>query len=230
VGPLGDAVSYSYDYRFAALGLADAKKFAVKYGRILGVRELPVIKVRNNLGAKWLGRLSWTPGKPTVMELQKDIFEDEETLERVVAHEMCHHVEMLEYEDDEEVKAKLRLGIQPPEHGPRWKELANKVNAVAGANFVTKTSDQSYVMPKKTKPFVLLVAPTSGPNLGYAVGVRLSPKMKRYVERYQQNYDGKLIQTTDPRWADGPRIGNGFAMPRDPEGKSKLRDLYDAAA
>lgn len=220
----------SYDYRFAALGLSDAKKFAAKYARILGVRELPIIKVHNNLGSKWLGRLSWTPGKPTVMQLQKSVFDNEGTLERIVAHEMCHHVEMLEYENDETVLAGLRLGIKPLEHGPRWRELAAKINSVAGANFVTRTSDQTYTMPKETKPYVLLIRPTHDGKLVYSVGVRLSPKMKKYIDRYKENDNAKLVTTTDARFSKGPRIGDGFSIPLDTEGKNKLRVLYDASA
>jgi hypothetical protein len=211
-------------------GLALVHKLAQKYAHMLGVTELPKIVVRNNLGAKWLGRLSWKKGQQNVMEIQESALGDEPTLERIVAHEMAHHVEMMGLENDQEALAKLRVGIKPQEHGERWQELAKKINSHVGdASFVTRTSDQSYVLETKTKPYLVLIEAVSRGSLGYAIGVRLSPKMQAYVDRHQQEYAAKLVTTTDPRWADGAKIGNGWSMPREPEGKAKLQALYDGA-
>jgi hypothetical protein len=209
----------------AALGLIH--KLAAKYAHMLGVTELPKIVVRNNLGSRWLGRLLWRHGHQNVMEIQTSALVDEHTLERIVAHEMAHHVEFLEI--TEEDLARIRIGIRPPEHGARWKELAHQINSAVGdSNFITETSDQAYVLAPESKPYVILVAPIMSGSLGYAIGVRLSPKMQAYADRYIANHEGKLIKTTDPKWTNGPRIGDGFAMPRDPEGKEKLKTLYDA--
>lgn len=206
-----------------------AAKVAAKYARILGVSELPKIVVRDNLGAKWLGRLIWRAGQQNVMELQSSIFSDENTLERVIAHEMAHHVEFLEFNENTEAIALVKMGIKPREHGDRFQELARKINSVAGANFVTEKSDTSYVLEQKTKPYFLLVSPLGG-NLGYALGVRITPKMQKYIDKYVSGYKGRLVKTDDPRWANGPRIGDGgFAMPRDPEDRAKLQQLYDSA-
>lgn len=209
--------------------LARVKQIAAKYARMLGVTELPKFVIRNNLGARWLGQLTWKRGQQNVMEIQQSVLSDENTLERIVAHEMAHHVEMMELENDQEALAKMRLGIKPQEHGDRWKELAKQINSHMGSDFVTKTSDQSYVQESETKPYVLLIEEVSRGSFGYAIGVRLSPKMQKYVERHQQSYNAKLVTTTDPQWTSGPRIGDGWAMPRTPEGKAALQALYDGA-
>lgn len=208
-----------------------AARVAAKYARMLGVTELPKIVVRDNLGAKWLGRLIWRNGQQNVMELQSSIFSDESTLERVVAHEMVHHVEFLEFNEDAEAVALVKMGIKPREHGDRFQELARKVNSVAGANFVTEKSDSTYVLEQKTKPYFLLVSPMGpGGNLGYALGVRITPKMQKYIDKYVSGYEGRLVKTDDPRWANGPRIGEGgFAMPHAAEDRAKLQQLYDSA-
>lgn len=209
----------------AALGLIH--KLATKYAHMLGVTELPKIVVRNNLGSRWLGRLIWRHGHENVMEIQESALVDERTLERIVAHEMAHHVEFLEI--TEEDLARIRIGIRPPEHGARWRELAHQINSTVGdSNFITETSDQAFVQAPETKPYVLLVSPIGSGSLGYAIGVRLSPKMQAYVDKYIANHKARLIKSTDPKWAHGPRIGDGFAMPRDAEGKEKLKALYEA--
>lgn len=201
------------------------RQFAVKYGRILGVTDLPKIAVRDNLSSNWLGRLTFRKGSENVMEIQARALADERTLERIVAHEMAHHVEMLELTEKD--MALLKVGIRPPSHGERWKELAAKINAVAGAGFVTKTSDHDFVLTTETKPYLVLIAPIGSNTLGYAIGVRISPKKQLYVDQ-RISGGAKLIRTTDVTWTDGPQMGDGWAVPRKPEVKERLQKLYDA--
>lgn len=224
-------MGYTYDRRI--WGRVDSKKVSLahkladKYARILGVDSTPKIVVRDNLGAKWLGRLTWKLGKQNLMELQAGIFEDEETLERVVAHEMVHHAEaVLDY--DEQTATMVRMGLKPLEHGKRFHELARKVNAAKGSGFVTEKSDQSYILPAKTKPYFVLVLPwRGGSKFGYAYGVRLSPKMRKFIDRYVKDDQAKLVKTTDPRWVHGPRIGDGrFGVPQKSDDQDRLQALY----
>ena len=219
----------SYDYRhIEAADLGAIQKYVAYYGRLLGVRELPKIVVRNNLGSLWLGRAIYRVGKPTVVEFQKSIMGDDATLERVVAHEMVHCAEYDLITEDDIVR--LRHGIRPQAHGPTFKELAAKVNAVKGADFVTPRSDESYVQDKTTKPYWMLIAPLhSESTLGYAIGVRLSPQMRKIIDRYKSEYAGRLVQTTDAQWQMAPKIGAGWHLPRSAAQQQELRRLYDAA-
>lgn len=200
------------------------RQFAVKYGRILGVTDLPKIAIRDNLSSKWLGRLTWRNGKENVMEVQARALVDERTLERIVAHEMAHHVEFLELTEQD--IARIKVGIRPLSHGERWKELAAQINAVAGAGFVTKNSDHDFVLTTETKPYLVLINPIGSNTLGYAIGVRLSPRMQTFTDRRLAE-GAKLIRTTDVTWTDGPKIGGGWAVPRKPEEQVRLQKLYD---
>lgn len=204
--------------------LALIRQFAVKYGRLLGEPSLPKIVIRDNLGSKWLGRLTFRKGSENVMEIQARALVDERTLERIVAHEMAHHVEMLGLTERD--MSLLKVGIRPQSHGDRWKELAAKINAVAGAGFVTKDSDHDFVLTTETKPYLILIAPIGSNTLGYAIGMRPSPKQQRYIDQRLTN-GAKLIRTTDATWVDGPKMGDGWAVPRKPEEKERLQKLYD---
>jgi len=218
---------YSYDYRVAADSgtLTLIHKYAEKYARILGVSELPKIHLRDNLGSRWLGRLTFRKGQQNVMEIQT-VAATDGALERVVAHEMAHHAEFLALTENQ--IELLKAGIKPADHGAVWQEMAAKINAVAGAGFVTKTSDQSYGLSKEVKPYYILIEPISGTKLGYAIGVRLSPKMQAYADVHVAR-GAKLISTTDAAWQHGPKIGSGsWAIAKDPALYERLQQLFNS--
>lgn len=200
------------------------RHFALKYARILGVDSLPKIVIRDNLSSNWLGRCTWRNGHENVMEIQARALIDERTLERIVAHEMAHHAEYLALTEQD--IARVKVGLRPPSHGAQWKELAAKINAVAGAGFVTKNSDVDFVLTKETKPYLVLIWQIDSSTLGYAIGVRLSPRMKSFTDRRFAE-GAKLIETTDATWTKGPKIGGGWAVPRDPDEKERLQKMYD---
>lgn len=204
------------------------RQFAAKYARILGVAELPKIVIRDNLNSTWLGRCIYRRGQQNVMEVQASVLGDEATLERIVAHEMAHHVEYLQMTDEDFARELTlrRLRLAPKDHSKLWYDLAAKINAVAGANFVTKSSDASYVQNTEVKPYLLLVVPLDGSRLGWAVGVRPSPKMKAIIDR-QVAAGGKLFKLTDAELSAGPPIGKGWRVPREPELQQRLKKLYD---
>lgn len=208
--------------------LALIRQLAAKYARILGVTELPKIVIRDNLNSTWLGRCTRRKGQQNVVEVQAAVLGDEPTLERIVAHEMAHHVEYLQM-TDEDVERELalrRLRIGQKDHSQVWYALAAKINAVVGANFVTKSSDASYVQNTEVKPYLLLVVPLDGSRLGFAVGVRPSPKMRAIIDR-QVAAGGKLFKLTDAELSAGPPIGKGWRVPREPAQQQRLKKLFD---
>lgn len=221
---------YDYDRRFAASkaeSLIRIHRLVAKYARMLEVTELPKVAIRNNLRSTWLGRLTFRRGQQNVMDIQEAVLADEASLERVVAHEMAHHVEMLSLTEAD--FAKLKVGIRPASHGSVWLELAAKINSVMGAGFVTKNSDASYSVATETKPyFILITLGYDGPYFWYAVGVRLSPKSKSYAERSIAG-GGKLIRTMDPLWSQGASIGKGWSISKDPEVQAKLAVLFHSS-
>jgi hypothetical protein len=208
---------------------AQINGYVTKYTGILGITgDLPVVKIRDNLGSKWLGRVTWVPSRPhtTVLELQRAILGDEPTLERVIAHEMIHHRDALAISDNEVVL--LRFGINPESHGASFREGASRINAVMGPDFVTERSDKEYKKSASRKEFVVLITPIHKGKLGWSWAARLGPKATDWVaERVAGG--SRLVSTSDERWARGAKIVRygGYSMPRDPEEAAMLKELFD---
>lgn len=94
-------------------------------------------------------------------------YKDKTILVRILSHELCHqavgflywlpkfHEELAEFPIEDQKAEKIKRAnnwtkqMYDEAHGPEWQKYANKVNAVVGPNFVTKTSDDSYDMTFK---------------------------------------------------------------------------------
>ena len=207
------------------------QEYVVKYAQMLGSPGVPVVQVRDNLNAPWLGRTNGTTKNlgTTLVELQKRILDDPKTLERVIAHEMVHHVEFITLTPDQ--IATLRRGIRLPSHAERFLELAKQINDTVGdPKFVTVKSDESYVETQTRAYYVLITQGDS--TMGaegmylFAHAIKLTPKVERYVDRVSK-HGARLVRTTDRRWLRGPRIGSGgWAMPPGEEEQTHLRLMY----
>jgi len=174
-----------------------------KYMRVLSIDGAkPIVEVKTRIGANWLGRDRWSSRRPhtTTMELQRSIVGDPMTLERVVAHEMVHHRDMLAL-TPEEIEL-TKLGIKPPAHGPSFRQGAAIINALMGPEFVTELSDQEYVQAPPERDLYLLIVPLRGDGrLGFAWAARLSSEAVSVVaERVLEG--GKLVRTRDRRWTN----------------------------
>ena len=205
--------------------------YVTKYMRMLDIAgERPNVKLRSNLGSKWLGRSTWSSKNPstTILEIQTSILGDDRTLERVIAHEMVHHRDALAISEGD--MALLRLGIKPAAHGTSFHEGAARINAVMGPDFVTEVSDQQYVQAASGKKFVVLITPHSGGRFGYAWAARLGPEAKRYVDE-QVTRGSRLVHTTDERWTRGTKIKRygGYSIPKSDDDIARLRELYETA-
>jgi hypothetical protein len=208
-------------------------EYVAKYLDVLGFEgALPVVKIVNRLSEPWLGACEWSPRDPvtTTIYLQERILVDPSTLERVVAHEVVHHVEAMTITVQE--LALMRLGVKRPSHGRRFEELAEQVNEAAGAGYVSSGSDESFV-EASTKPYLLLIMPPGSvirDRWGYARAVKLGPKTRPRVERTLARVPGKLVYVDDPKWIRGPKIGEGkYSFPRSDAEQAELADLYEHA-
>jgi hypothetical protein len=215
---------------------------AWKHARILGVPVIPGIAIRNAPTSKWVGRyvFKWPnldrpetlDPRRSLMEIQKRIMFDERSLERVVAHEMVHHAELIGL-----INGEARLNRfyhrEIMEHGPRWQALADKVNRVMGADFVTVISDASYVRAPVTRPFVLMITKFQSKGverIGYATAVKISENQREYLLRTGPKINARLIMSTDPRWVTGKKIGGlKVSAPSKPEDQRALMALYEKA-
>jgi hypothetical protein len=210
------------------------RPLARAYLEMLGVDavEEPDVVVQDNVGSRWLGRWSmrWKaglPGRP-VIQIQRSVLPDQRTLERVVAHEVVHHVQYLQI-DPAEFNL-LRLGIRPIGHGTSFRRIAAVLNERIGEGFVTEKSDQEYVVAPSGKRILLLISPTRVGRLGWQWATRLGPKAHEWVQR-KVTEGARLVEAYDNDfvWTSGPRIEawKGWAVPPDEQAAARLRDLYE---
>lgn len=202
-----------------------------KYMQILQIGgERPVIKLRSQLGSKWLGRSTWSASRPqtTLLELQTSILGDDRTLERVIAHEMIHHRDALAISASD--LALLRVGIKPESHGASFREGADLINGIMGPDFVTAVSDKEYKHEAPHKSFFVLITPLPDGRLGWTWAARVGPKAQGWVDELVGR-GSRLVQTTDDRWTRGAKIVRygGYTIPKDPDDAARLRELFESA-
>ena len=234
------------------LGLA--RKIMHELIPVLGVQlPEPELKIVNQPRANWLGRDTWKVGyerglgnwswgSNTTIDLQRSILNDENTLRRIIAHELCHHAEALttrtEKIQEEKAKGTGEWGyknyvrwMQTDDHGAEWKKWAAKFNAKYGADFVTKTSDETYAVEElELKPYHILLKRDYDGKLAYEVSSRISPKMKRQLDRMAQDKEGteyRLTMTNDRRFFEGHLIGSFYWVhPKDENVQATLEELW----
>lgn len=204
-----------------------------KYMGILGVRGMvaPLIKLRDNIGSRWLGQTVYAPHKlpdTTKIVIQKSILPLPKTLERVIAHEVIHHRDFLNLRPDE--KRLIVLGFKPDGHGANFREGAARINEVMGPDYVTVKSDQTYDRAQKTsREFYMLIRPAYDDKLGWSWASRLSDDMKAKISAMSH---GRLVKSSDPRWTAGVKFKKygGMSLPKGGETADLLRQLYDATS
>jgi len=207
-----------------------------KYGRFFGLgdHELPDLEIKDNLGSKWLARVEWSPRTPntSLLQIQKVALKDERTLERIVAHEMIHVHNFMRMTDAERAYLKLRRSSLSDDHGTKFRELAERVNAEMGADFVTERSDQDYELAENERPFFVLIQKLGSGKLGWTWAAKLSPQMEKEIEKRKLEDSAILVESTDRRFTKGAKIKKygGCSVPRsgsDDEGA--LLELYEEA-
>lgn len=175
---------------------------------------LPKLKVVDNPSARWLGRTTYRTEQPetTVIELQKRILTDPKTLERVLEHELVHHVDFLKNPIDPSQK-----NLKRNPHDKFFQGWANKINQKKGKNFITKVSDQTYVQNVEKEMHVMLIHEHG--KIGYAL--IHDPK--------EAPAGSKIIKTHDARFEHAPKFEEHgkYAIPRDADFQKYLKDLFD---
>jgi hypothetical protein len=201
-----------------------------EYMHILGVSgEGPFVEVKNNLGSKWLGRTNFRGGEIWI-EVQRRATADPETLEKVLAHEMVHFVEMSTLEGADLALARLGRSV---EHGRRFWELAQAVNVVKGENYVTEESDSSYELAPNDRVFTLLVHYPMRDRIGWRWAARRTPAIDRIIARLVLEDGAVVVESTDERFLSGAKLGKGkigssLAKPGS-ELEADLQEIYRAA-
>jgi len=195
----------------------------------------PKFKIVHNTTPKWLGRCSVFRKKKNdteyfehIIEIQKSILDDEKTLHRVLAHELIHY---WQHQDLEKVKNDLsvRRRFRPNPHGKSFQEMADKMNAVYGKDYVTTTSDLSYVINQE-KQYYIIIQP-HGKKFGVTKAIQLSAKQKEEIKRRIVEQQAHIFKTRD---RDFHRVADivkyeGFSIFKEEEIQNKLREIYESA-
>lgn len=214
------------------------KKFLDKFFKEYNL-PVPRIKIVNNVGSKWLGRCGYNPGidkNNSILEVQKRITGNENTLDRIIAHELIHHLDFMskfahpEHGDEnwKKLNQMRRLGFSDDPHGKFFKEWAAKINAVMGKDYVTEKSDETYVV-ESDKDFFVLLYPLNKDlqKIGWAWTVRPSTDQQQVIK--QKILEGaKLFLARDEKFTQGAKIKKygGFSIPTKKEFQDQLKDMY----
>jgi hypothetical protein len=208
--------------------------------------EIKFVKQKTN----WLGTDYWayrrsaegveSADKNTVISIQKSVMGDEQTFRKVLAHELAHHEDNLVNNVAEferlgfyTMKAMQRFTTDGG-HGPKWQAIAARFNAKYGEGFVSRTSDQTYVVDSSvTKPFFVLMQRYVGGKIMWQYASRLSPKMRDLLVRRKREGDAseypyRLFMTTEPLFLKAPTISpyGGYSIPRTDEQKAACEKLW----
>jgi hypothetical protein len=229
--------------RFVKVPLIEA--LLTKYLAMLGADAefpRPNIRVIDRMSAQYLGRTQWIASAPetTILELQKVLLGTPRALESVVAHEIIHHVNMMEIVarhramivGGKATERLMQIFRDHPEHGRDFLACAARVNEIMGPGFVTVQSDVAMAkeIGTSSKEFFLIVwavprSDLSAPlRFGYAWGNRL-PTDTKWLDRYLAE-GAKIVRTRDFHWTwSNSKITKGplyFTIPKDPEHQAEL--------
>jgi hypothetical protein len=179
----------------------------------------PTIKLVRHTDPKWNGRTTYSSKDPstTTIELQKRILGDERSLDRVLVHELIHHVDFI-----------VNKGGEGDAHGKFFKEQAERINAIMGEGYVTETSDASIVAEDKLVDFYVLITPAYNKK-GYmfAKALQPSPKQKKYIDQ-EVARGAKVVKSRDRKFLGRTAdIGKGWSVPKDDDWQDLLKRLYE---
>lgn len=196
-----------------------------KYFHELGSFPVPKIEIVNNPSSPWLGRCIYNSKNKsnTTIKIQKAILGDEKTMQRILAHELVHHVDFLTNWADKNLKFYSRDG-----HGEFFRKWAAKINAIEGADFVTEKSDESFIL-SLDKEFYILIYKNDNNQFVYQWSFRPSSKQKKFIDFVIEKKDARLTKTKDIKWTHGRKIGDRSLSRPMGELQERLKDLYDHA-
>jgi hypothetical protein len=209
-------------------------KYAAFFG--VGPDHLPEIEIHDNLGSKWFALTVWHPSRPgtSTIQVQRAVLDDARTVERIIAHEMIHHVNFLRMTVAERAMLKYAKGSLSDDHGRKFQEMAALINAEMGEDFVTEKSDEDFKVTPNDKTFFVLIEPVHmGRMLGWSWAAKLSKQAKEEIERRTGSLeDIVLVETKDVRFTKGVKIKRygGCSVPKaDSEDAAELASLYEEA-
>lgn len=223
-------------------------RLAKKYMAMLGIKTpVPKFEIVERLAWHWIARTTFqlTGGKSnSLIQIQRGATVDKQTIERIVAHEVIHHVHHVTMSPLEQFYTNLS-GIYDG-HGSWFSNAARLIGAKVGQkDFVTAEYNDSYKLGPMASEIWVLVARRRVVEKGKTVfdfGMawcdRMSPAVKQRLKKFseKQNLDCKLVKTSDLGWLSGPHLAEAegtVGVPDDSidggRASLKLLELYESA-
>lgn len=217
---------------------AKLDRYARKYLNILGMKgPLPVIRIVDQKVWSWLARTLVIPGNPrSIIEIQKAATIHDETLERIVAHEVIHHFTHTRMHVLAQLLSSL-VADQTDNHGKEFLKYARIINkAVGRRGFVTGKYNNSYTIAPKGDKIWLLIVRRFDMQVGFCWTDRPNDRrVKAMLEKMSAlpNASGKFIETSSMDFITGPRVEEeSIAVPFGPDSKKSLallKKLYETS-
>jgi ribosomal protein S18 acetylase RimI-like enzyme len=234
-----DYDNFAYDdarfqFQAAAMPFGDVKNLLTEMMKdVEGNLPPPDLKIVNHTKPTWNGRCTWTYGNPTTtIELQKSITHDELTLRRVLAHELAHHEAFLAHFAKMPPQSYRTMWRIEGGHGKTWMDIVARWNAKYGADFITRTSDQTKVHVFDEKPIYVLLR--KAPNgMRWQSSINLSPQSIRAMlnagaKTPDRATQYKLVRTTDRDFLSNLSIGSrNFGYSTDAAVMDKALKLFE---
>jgi hypothetical protein len=183
---------------------------------------LPRLQIVDRLTENWNGIAIWEPKHPIpgLIQVQKKVTDDKKTLERIVAHEVCH------YWSYQKIFVLGEEGGHGHVPGGLWDKAAKIINnKMNDEEFITETSDASYVTKSK-KTFYVLIVQGAEDRLGWIWFSRVSPVMKKELDQLLTSKPVAIVRTDRDVFvfsgAKLPRIG----LTEDPSVNAILEEWY----
>lgn len=176
--------------------MTDLQAIAKKYLSMLpegASMELPLILVENTPKSDWNGIAIWNPDQPIkgTIKIQERCMNDERTVDRLIAHEVCHYWQHVKaYEEGE--SAKFRMG-----HGKAsyWWQAAQIINQAEGDDeFITEKSDASYVS-QHSKQFYVMVMKSKRGELGWVWFSKVTENLRKQIEHILSTMPVAIVKT-----------------------------------
>ena len=183
----------------------------------------PMMQVVHLPSVEWAGLSEWHHDKQVhgLIKVQKTALKDPETLERIIAHEICHYWEFF---------STFEWGEGDPEelgHGGQslWAKAAKIINGKVGnPNFITELSDTSYVF-RNSKTFYVLVAQGMS-ELGWVWFSQVTPAMKHSIQALMENGPVAILKTDRDAFLSSKAKLPNIGIPR---GDKEMNQLLQQA-
>ncbi len=211
--------------------MEDLQKIARKYLNMLpgGISmELPQIQVVNTPDSDWNGIAIWNSNRAIkgLIQIQKRAMDDQRTVERLIAHEICHHWQHVKVFEEGET-GKHRLG-----HGSTsfWYEAAQIINKHEGDdNFITEESDASYVT-KNPKKFYVMILKNKRGEYGWIWFSMVTEHLRQQLETIIRSMPVAIVKTDRDAFLTSDSKLPNVALAADESMEALLAATYDMFA